>query len=321
MRKLHLLSLPTPFPIGPVNVYIAEGEALTLIDTGPKTEAARSALLSGLADMGYSFADIKQIILTHHHVDHVGLTAEIVAQSGAQVFTHPDNLAWLANDQDICIRHGAFYQQFWRQGGVPNAIIDLILHVSDALAHFRDPILQARPLPEGAYLRFADCDWRVFHTPGHAGGLICLWHAESRTLISNDHILKDISSNPILEPPMPGESERPRRLLDYLRELQRIAKLNPQIAYPGHGEIVYAVRELVADRLAFHRRRAQAIFEALGKHQKSLWELTQEIFPVLDDGADFFLGISEMQGHLDLLQNDKRIAETLLDGRVLWHQL
>ena len=47
---LHCLSLPTPFPVGPVNVYLAEGEPLTLIDTGPKDDATRAALEAGLGE-------------------------------------------------------------------------------------------------------------------------------------------------------------------------------------------------------------------------------------------------------------------------------
>lgn len=318
MMKLHCIALPTPFPVGPVNVYLAEGEPLTLIDTGPKTEAARATLSKELARLGYTVADLEQIILTHHHVDHLGLAGEIVAQSEAQVFTHPYNLPWLHNFANTRKHHTQFYQHFWRQNGVPRELIDRMLYIGEALAQFRDSDVPSQPLPEGREIPFADCDWRVYHTPGHAGGLICLWHAQSRTLISNDHILKNISSNPILEPPMPGEATRPQRLRDYLREMNRMAELNPLIAYTGHGEAVRNVRELIAHRVAFHQRRAETILSVLGTRTMSLWELTQEFFPALTNDADFFLAISEVQGHLDLLQNDQRIAENYQGKRIFW---
>lgn len=321
MTKLHCIPLPTPFPVGPVNVYLAEGEPLTLIDTGPKTEAARTALVAGLGRLGYSIASIKQIILTHHHVDHLGLAGEIVARSDARVLTHPHNLPWLHDFANTRAHHTRFYRRFWGQGGVPLEIITRMLQIGETLGQFRDPSVASHPLPEGREIHFADRDWRVYHTPGHAGGLICLWRAQSRTLISNDHILKNISSNPILEPPMAGETQRPLRLLEYLHEMNRMAELNPQIAYTGHGEAVSNVRELVAQRVAFHQRRAEMILNMLGARTMSLWDLTQEFFPALTNEVDLFLAISEMQGHLDLLQNDRRIAEIFQEEKVFWKRL
>lgn len=117
---------------------------------------------------------------------------------------------------------------------------------------------------------------------------------------------------------MPGEARRPQRLFDYLRELKRMAGLDANIAYTGHGEVVCNVRELVANRLTLHHLRAEAILSVIAGRTMSLWELTSEFFPALKEGADFFLGISEMQGHLDLLQNDQRIAEIMQKERVLW---
>ncbi|MDZ7266617.1 MAG: MBL fold metallo-hydrolase [candidate division KSB1 bacterium] len=320
MPLLHRIAVPTPFPIGPVNVYLAEDDKLTLIDTGPKYAPARAALQAGLAARGCSFADIAQIILTHHHVDHLGLAAEIQALSGATVRTHAVNLPWLMDYETTRRRHADFYRAFWQSGGVPEAIIAAMISVSEGLAQFRDPCVPAQPLQEGDQVHFAGCDWRVYHTPGHAGGLICLWHAASRTLVSNDHLLKDTSSNPILEPPLPGENQRPRRLCDYLRELQRMAGLDPAIARTGHGGDIDNVHELVAGRLRFHRQRAETIFDLIGTRTVSLWQLTQEMFPALENGADFFLGISEVQGHLDLLEDERRVEAIRQQGKICWRR-
>src|ERR1700730_1129489 len=94
---LHCLSLPTPFPVGPVNAYLIEGDPLTLIDTGPKADVSRQALETALASLGYRVEDLRRVIITHHHVDHCGLAAEIVRRSGAALWTHPYNVPWLAD--------------------------------------------------------------------------------------------------------------------------------------------------------------------------------------------------------------------------------
>ena len=66
---LFVLPLPTPFPIGRVNAYLAQGEALTLIDTGVNSPQSYDALRAGLAALGATPADLDRIIVTHHHTD------------------------------------------------------------------------------------------------------------------------------------------------------------------------------------------------------------------------------------------------------------
>src|SRR3970040_224111 len=94
---LHLIPIPTPFPVGPVNVYLAEGNPLTLIDTGPKDDVALATLEAGLAQHDRRVEDLRQIVLTHHHADHIKLIAQLAARSDAEALTHPYNLPWLAD--------------------------------------------------------------------------------------------------------------------------------------------------------------------------------------------------------------------------------
>src|ERR1041384_5411154 len=71
------ISLPTPFYIGPVNVYLIAEEPITLIDTGPKTKAALEALREGLRRARLRVADLRRIVLTHAHEDHCGLAKSL----------------------------------------------------------------------------------------------------------------------------------------------------------------------------------------------------------------------------------------------------
>ena len=326
--ELHLIPLPTPFPVGPVNVYLAEGDPLTLIDTGPKDDATRAALEAGLTHYGYRIEDLRRVILTHHHVDHVGLTAEIVARSGAEVLTHPLTQPWLTDPMGERERHRPFFQKIWDEGGVPAEIVRAMAAAGEGLTRWADPVTSPiQTIDEGDPLSLAGETWRVYHTPGHAGGLICLWEPTSRTLLANDHLIRDISSNPTLEPPplTPAPTDRcgvqgprPKRLVEYLRHMQRMAALKPAIALPGHGEVVEDVAELVRQRLAFHQRRARKILETLNGRSRTLWELTQPLFPWLKRGVDFFLALSEVLGHLDVLEGDGAVRPEREGERVKW---
>src|SRR2546429_9476774 len=71
---LHRLELPTPFPDGPVNAYLLRGDPLTLVDTGPKTGEAQTALEREGASAGARLNAIRRILLTHGHTD-PGVTA------------------------------------------------------------------------------------------------------------------------------------------------------------------------------------------------------------------------------------------------------
>ncbi|HWL75519.1 MAG TPA: MBL fold metallo-hydrolase, partial [Burkholderiaceae bacterium] len=83
------ISLPTPFYIGPVNVYLIAEDPLTIIDTGPKTKATVDALRAGLRANGFLVSDIRRIVLTHAHEDHCGLAKSVRDEAkNAEVFVH-----------------------------------------------------------------------------------------------------------------------------------------------------------------------------------------------------------------------------------------
>lgn len=311
---LHAIALPTPFPIGDVNAYLAEGDALTLIDCGINTEAAYTALTDGLAASGYKLRDIKRLLITHHHVDHVGLARRIVDESGAEVWCHADCVHWLATPDEARDYFAQYVEVVFREGGVPQAAINGMAQVESYLAHLAGSAVPvSHTLAEGDLLTMIGCTWQVYHTPGHAGDLICLYQPDTRVLLSSDHLLSDVSSNPVIEAPAhPGES-RPRRLLDYLREMSRIAALNPAIAYTGHGGPINAVRELIDTRLQFHQRRADKLFNLFDGQPCHLYELTQRLFPRVDE-TQLILALSETLGHLDMLARDGRIERQMRDA-------
>lgn len=300
---LQMISIPTPFSVGPVNVYLSKVEPLTLVDTGPKWDESRTALEAALAAHSVRLEDIRQLILTHHHVDHVGLAAEIVARSGCAVLTHPYNVPWLVNYEAERVRHLPFYRRIWQDGGLPEEVIAAIEASGQNMARWLEAVTPTREIDEDATVELGGEQWQVFHTPGHAGGLVCLWQAARRDLLANDHFIRDISSNAILEPPDTMNGPRPKRLVEYTHHMQRMAALAPARALPGHGAIVEDVPGLVRQRLAFHERRKQRLLNLLAPQPLTLWELTQTTFrDRLTRGMDWFLGCSEILGHLDLLE-------------------
>ena len=75
---IQRLRIPTPFPVGRVNCYLIEDEPLTLVDTGPNSGKALDELERQLDDLGHAIEDLELMIITHQHIDHLGLV-EIIA--------------------------------------------------------------------------------------------------------------------------------------------------------------------------------------------------------------------------------------------------
>lgn len=315
LDNVHMIAVPTPWAVGDVNVYLVEDDPLTLIDTGPKTDEALAALESGLAVLGVGVADIQRVIVTHAHLDHYGLAGHIVAQSGAEVLTHPLNVIHLSDPPGARRERDEFFGKLYRANGVPEDVVKVIGAMSRSVDQFADPVPVgvAGALVDGEVVSIGGLDWDVLHTPGHAGGLVCFYNAERRLLFSNDHLLAQVSSNPITEPPDAPGQKRPRRLAQYMEQLERVAAYDVDMALPGHGEFISDHRAIIAGRLEMHAKRADKIYGMLADGRQTLYQLTKTMFPKLEIQW-MFLGLSEVLGHIDLLEIDGRVGRDREDG-------
>jgi len=319
IEHLHAIELPTPFPVGPVSVYLADGpgEPLTLIDTGPLNPETAAALRAGLTRLGYAPSNLERIVVSHAHVDHFGLARDLVDASGAEVWTHPWNIGAVGEFESDRDRRISFYAGLLIEAAVPSGVMRSVGTITGGMKAYSRPVAVTETLDEGSILRLAGRDWQVLHTPGHASGLICLYEPGSGTLLSSDHLLAGISSNPVVEPPPPGEIERPRSLVLYRQSLRRVAAMDISIALPSHGPAIHDVAGLVAKRMAFHERRLERVMDALHAGAHTTWEVTETLFPDRPP-LDTFLAVSEVVGHLDVLEIAGKIVAERHDGTVVW---
>src|SRR5882757_7587056 len=110
---LYRITLPTPFPVGPVHLYLITEPELTLIDAGPMTDEARDLLDTELAAIGVNASQLKRIVLTHSHQDHYGLAAELSRRSGAPVYAHVLEHATIRHEPHV----QAFYDDLMAEAG------------------------------------------------------------------------------------------------------------------------------------------------------------------------------------------------------------
>jgi glyoxylase-like metal-dependent hydrolase (beta-lactamase superfamily II) len=318
LNGLYQIVIPTPFKVGPVNCYVSIMTPITLIDTGPKWDDGRAALRAELAALDLRLEDVQRIVITHAHADHYGLASEIAQASGAEVWTQRHNRLLLESYEIIRAQRDEFYLQLMAEVGVPAEQRQRVIDGRRGGNRYAEAVKVDRVLEEGDEIALADRTWPVYHTPGHAGGLICLFDPQSRVLLSNDHLLRDTSSNPIVEPDPDGGS-RPHRLVQYIHHMQRMADLEPSVAWTGHGHEIHDVHKTVRQRLHFHERRAQRMLELIGGEERSAYQIAEPLFGRLD-GMDSFLALSETIGHLDWLEEQGRIEAVPRDGVIYWRR-
>ncbi|WP_313892233.1 MBL fold metallo-hydrolase [Psychrobacillus sp.] len=300
---IHKIEIPTPFAVGDVNSYILKGDALTLVDVGPKTEVALEVLKAGIKEAGYVLSDIEQVLLTHHHPDHSGW---VNAFEHATLLGHEYNQAWLTRDVDFFEYHDAFYMQCLMEEGVPESYFHWLEKMKRPLNLMGQKSLD-RFLKEGDALP-GHPDFVVLETLGHAQSHLSFWSEKTGILIGGDHVIEKISSNPLIEPPLIKENGRPKSMLQYNAALKRIQSLPVEKVYSGHGNEVYDVQELIESRLEKQKERALKVFDMIKAGEKTIFELTQELFPKVYE-KELGLTLSETIGQVDYLLDEGYIVE------------
>jgi glyoxylase-like metal-dependent hydrolase (beta-lactamase superfamily II) len=313
--EIHRLQIPTPFAVGRVNCYLIEDAPLTLVDTGPNSGKSLDELEQQLSALGRSLEDIELVILTHQHIDHLGLVEIIAARSGAEVAAIDVVVPFVENFGSDVELDDRFAAGLMLRHGIPEDVVTALRSVSRSFRAWGARADVTQPLRDGQELRFRDRVLQVQHRPGHSPSDTVFWDPEPRILICADHLIAHISSNPLISRPLDGSDERPRALMTYLESLRHTRELPAEILLPGHGDPITDHRKLIDERFEHHRRRAEKIFDLIAERPRTAYEIAQELWGNVAV-TQAFLTLSEVLGHIDLLAADRRVRERTDDGLI-----
>jgi glyoxylase-like metal-dependent hydrolase (beta-lactamase superfamily II) len=309
---IHRLAIPTPFAVGRVNVYLIEDEPLTLVDAGPNSGTSFDELQRGIAGLGHSLEDIELVIVTHQHIDHLGLVSLVASHSGAEVAAIDVAVPYMENFSDEAQADDDFARDIMLRNGISEDVVAALQSVSRAFRAWGARVEVTRPLHDGEELQLRDRTLHVHHRPGHSPTDTVFHDRERRILIAADHLLGHISSNPLITRPRDG-SGRPQALVQYLESLAATREMEVDLVLPGHGEPITDHRALIDQRFELHRRRADKIHRLIAERPRSAYEIAQALWGNIAV-TQAYLTLSEVLGHVDLLINDGRVQEVEREG-------
>src|SRR5688572_9420157 len=307
IMKIIPLSIPTPFYVGDVNVYLIREDPLTLIDVGPKTPEASAALRRRLGEHGVQVADVRRIVLTHAHEDHCGLAKEVRDEAkDAEIFVHEWETGHLfgrlAREE---------HRRLLSRSGVPEQVLDEMRALYEEISLLTDSLGEGEfhALVDDSELEFQSGALRVLHTPGHTPGSCSFAREADRTLICGDCVLKRITPNPILSPDPVDPERRFPSLAEYMVSLARLREFRPTLAYGGHGEPVTDFEEIFNRYVRSIEERQKRVLSLVSGQGSTAFDVAQRLFPdSFDHDVHRFLAVSEAIAHLDYAESEKKVA-------------
>ncbi len=315
MKEPIRIELPTMYGMKSVNAYLFLTPELTLIDCGEKTEATWDALQAALAVYDLAIKDIKRIIITHAHVDHIGMARRISAESGAKVWVNDYCYDWAVNTEDMWKRRIAMMEKHILGDMPPNgeggnsikmlqSFFKTVLTVWDTL-----PAETVITFPMEGTLEMGGTTWQIIYAPGHTNMQTCFYQKEKKWLIGADMLLS-ITPTPVIEFSLTDPEKRENGLAVMLQSYQKMLDLDIDKVFPGHYEPFGNHRKLIQNQLRRINQRKETTYQLIEDGKTRFHQL----FDVLYANRLSMPAMSMLRGYLDLLIDEKRIEERIENG-------
>ena len=309
---IHRIELPLPFELESVNVFLVRlAEGYMLIDCGMDTEPAFQALERGIQALGLQWTDIRQILLTHMHPDHMGLSAKLLQLTGAQLIMHETearHLALITKSE----RRLPWLGNAFTEAGMPQEMQARIdRHFAQIRSNFH-PLVPDRLLSGGEVIPTAIGGLQVLWTPGHSPGHICLYCAGHKLLFSGDLILEEITPNIAWFP------ERDT-LADFLASLDSLVEVEVDVIVPSHGVPFGGHREWIGQTKDHHRERCDYMHSLLETTPDTAYALVGRLWTRKLSPINHHFAVLEVMAHLEYMQRRGRLHSQRHDGAVRWN--
>jgi len=307
-RNLHVVApdilqfrLPLDIGLDHSNAYlIREDAGWCAFDAGFDSKAARniwSAALDGPLKEG-----ITSIVVSHHHIDHLGLAAWLQETTGAPVYVRPEELATARAMTLTDPGAASTIRDHFTRNGFPAADVDRTL-CEFIPTYYQCPLpMETRVPGQAQRMAIGRRLFEVFVAGGHSVAQVALYDPSDGLFLSGDQMLESITPNVSLWPV--GDKEP---LANFLSSLDRIESLDIRLILPAHYR-VYVPRENRAEALRAHHRQMLARFHERLQGRMSGFELGEAVYGTQPDPLNRILALLETLSHLQWLQREGTVV-------------
>lgn len=291
------------FGMKTVNAYLLKGDEVVLIDSGENTEASYEALKSGLKEHSLSITDIDRVIITHAHVDHMGMAQRIGAEANARIWVSelvkdwavkPDEM-WSTREK-LMLPTLLSYFDSNLSDLIQQGYVDMMGNVKKVWEPISEDLLDI--YQSDGQLDINDIRWQCVYMPGHSSSQSTFFNPINGDYISADMLLR-ITPTPVIEPSREDLSKRNKGILEMMNSYERLLRFDIKKVYPGHYEIFDNAHDVINRQVRRIDERTKQCYELIKSGQSSFID----IFNSLYEGRFHMPAMIMLIGYLDRLEN------------------
>jgi len=298
-----------------------------LIDAGLNFKHWKKKFLSGLEEFNLTIKDIDYCIVTHDHIDHIGLLKTLKRKNpDMQILMHKithDLIKWgtdVKNNEEVEMVATELAERMIKFGISKEKGDRIVQFFSNwhKLIQYRKP---DRILNDNDEILFDSNKLKVIWTPGHAVGHICIFDTGNKYLFSGDHILSRITphiGNFVVNPDIDEKHNFDNILKHYLESLDRIDNLHPKIIFPGHQEVIYEPSVRINEIKLHHVNRLREMMKVIKNRPLTPMRISKLHFGRGLDELNSMLALSEVLGHLIYLENLDKVRRVEKNNKILF---
>ena len=314
---LFQLRVPLPIPaLRHLNAYLIRTEGqYVLIDTGVGTDRAFGELSRQLAEIGVKPESLTDILVTHFHIDHVGLIPRLRKLSGARLIVSAKTVEAVQLVRETQESYWENLMNMYKVAGVPAELVKRMLKATPGYLSqsvYEELARPSRALKDGEKTSIGKFSFQAVWTPGHSPGHMCLYEPRLRLLIAGDHLL------PTITPHVTQWSRESYALTDYLDSLEKIGKLDVDVVLPAHEDLFQDHRKRISELQEHHRLRATEMLSEIQKQELTAFQIASRIhwdieyaswdrFPLFQK----FLAVGETLAHLEFLEKQGQVRKNI----------
>lgn len=319
LPDFYRIEIPLPdSPLKSINSYLIKGEKrFLLVDTGLNRKECLDALHGNLKELEVDL-NRTDLLLTHFHIDHSGLVAELATEN-SKIYCSAMDASILTsimyNQKKRIDEHAGFYIA----NGFPEQKYRGMFAKNPGYSFNTEKKINFTPMDDGDILDVGKYSFRCILTPGHTPGHICLYEANNKILVSGDHVLFDISPNIVCY------RELENSLKAYLASLEKISALSVDLVLPGHRNSSADLGKRINELKEHHQKRLTETLSVLQEGSKTAWDVASRLtwglnvsswerFPSMQK----WFALGETIAHLKFLAADNRVEEMTDDGRIVY---